>query len=568
MLKEKGTAILLFLLTILFLLTAENLFISNTLASEPASVDNQKQPSRLYGSESKPVYNDLHNSKPETLPTVRPETYNERYQKKSSQYLPDSSHSILETSYKRYSLFRYGEHYILCEPYIVKRGDWVYKIFRSKGELSKKDFGLFIRIFKAINPDIKDTNTIKTGQCITIPLKKSDKNDFKESQPGVVDLPIITLSQIPNKFKKETESSKETESNPETPSSFIPIQKESSDTTAAEQKSYATTSKTSSEQKTYATASKISSDKGFYSVKTYGGLPSEIPVTQLKQFAMLNNGQLVTRGKYYFPREKGDDLVVDVELNPLVSFKDGSKILFVHKKNAFNEFADTIRVFWKNLKIVEFGELSSSLSVQPSEDSYPGRRSPGSPPLNRPQVSMKSNIQPVPSIMEPQDEIYVPISLAVPRDHKVAVKLLLEITGYKYRPEKDISVSVGNITIQVSPGFISRDNRPDILVIFGDIYGSALEALKKMELGDIVIISPLLTPMDVTRKLLSAIRASTTENPAFVNPANNKTISLNGIYANIRYKEFFITEKPMLLKDAFRYLTEKKIAIVRVDQPL
>ncbi|MBF0235231.1 MAG: hypothetical protein HQK65_19685, partial [Desulfamplus sp.] len=421
----------------------------------------------------------------------------------------------------------------------------------SKGELSKKDFGLFVRIFKAINPDIKDTNTIKTGQCITIPLKKSNQNDFKESKPGVVDLPIITLSQLTDKTIKDAKLTLEK-------SSSTAIQNKASESS--------NTTKTGDKQNLHV-PEESSSKQESHALKTSIKLPSEIPIRQLKQFAMFNNGQLMTKGKYYFPRDKGEDLVVDVAVHPLIHLKNGTRILFVPDKTAFSRFSDTIKTFWKNLQIMEFGEVNSSLNGQLPNDTYINSRPLDKPYFDNRQVSMQSNIA-AGSIFEQQEEVYVPISITVPRDHKTAVKVLLDTTSYKYRPEKDISVSIGNITVQVSPGFISRDGRPDILIVFGDIYGSALESLKKLKLGDIVIMSPLLTPMDVAKKLFSAIGASTTENPAFVNPTDNKTISLNGFYIKNRYKEIFITEKPMLLREAFKYLTEKNITILRIDRPL
>ncbi|MBU0463175.1 MAG: hypothetical protein KKE12_06115, partial [Proteobacteria bacterium] len=33
----------------------------------------------------------------------------------------------VKTSYKRYSIFKYKNEDILCEPYIVKKNDWLYK---------------------------------------------------------------------------------------------------------------------------------------------------------------------------------------------------------------------------------------------------------------------------------------------------------------------------------------------------------------------------------------------------------------------------------------------------------
>ncbi|MCK5100559.1 MAG: hypothetical protein KAR45_20785, partial [Desulfobacteraceae bacterium] len=114
--------------------------------------------------------------------------------------LPFSSHSKtkgVKTSYKRYSIFKYKNVDILCEPYIVKKNDWLYKIFRKKGELSKKDFPHFLIIFKKINPTISSIDAILPGSRILIPLKKIGKGDYDQSTPGNVDVPVVEFSTIP-----------------------------------------------------------------------------------------------------------------------------------------------------------------------------------------------------------------------------------------------------------------------------------------------------------------------------------------------------------------------------------
>ncbi len=484
MLKTKGIVTLLFLFITLFLFIADTLFLNHKLEAETSSqqalADSFKLP-------------------------------NPSEQESDSQ-------AILSTSYKRYSLFRYNDFYILCEPYTVQRGDWVYKIFRSKGELSKEDFGLFMRIFKNLNPEIKDTNTIKVGQNIIIPLKKSKTNDFKESQPGVVELPTITLSQ-PAETSKIV---KKPISNKRSLTSTINNKREE--------------------------------------------LYSEIPIRQLKQFALLHNGRLMLKGKYYFPRDNRDDLVIDVAINPLVQFNNGSKILFVPERNNFEDFTDTIQTFWRDFKIMEFSDISSysytpTVATQLNQQSFHTQQS-----ISEEQKKQRSFINE--DLLEVSDNTYVPINLRVGHAHKDAARQLLEIAGYNYTPEKEISISIGNITVTVNPGIIKRDGKSDILLVFGDIYGSALESLKKTEHCQIIAISPLLTTMEVAKKIFSSLGASTTDNPSFVNPIDGKTVLINGMYVKADNRELFITPKASLIKDAFRFLNEKKITIVRVDNPI
>jgi len=111
------------------------------------------------------------------------------------------TNKYIETSLKRYAVYQYKKNKILCEPYRVSKDDWLYKIFRKKGEISEKDFPLFINIFKTVNPKINNIDAILPGQIILIPLKKIHKNDFKETSPGVVDVPMIEFTSIPEALK-------------------------------------------------------------------------------------------------------------------------------------------------------------------------------------------------------------------------------------------------------------------------------------------------------------------------------------------------------------------------------
>lgn len=528
MLKKQGIEILLFLLTITFLFTSEALFLNHILAAELISQTKSQS--------ATPAQTDQSYQSQSNVPSS--------LNANASPVTPSAPHSqaILETSYKKYSLFKHGDSYILCEPYTVQNGDWIYKIFRSKGEISKKDFGLFLKIFKEINPGIHDMNTIKQGQCITIPLKKSSTNDFKESKPGVVEVPIITLSQLPDKLRRGTK----TKTEPDT------VMTNSNGTSLQDSLSSAITDKEKQSTSVMATLAQPSSQL--------------IPIRQLKQLAMINNGQLLMKGKYYFPRNDEEDLVIDVAVNPLMHFQNGSRILFVPEKEAFDRFTNTIRTFWKSFKIMEFDEVETSLDNPLFEDISLNKRY-----LNyhhQDEISLEQYDLERQSVTDLRETIYIPINETIPYDHKAAVKKLLQLTGYKYKPEKEISFSVGNISIKTTQGLISRDGKPDILLVFGDIYGSAFESLKKNSNSEILTISPLLKVMDVVQKLFSALGESVTQKPSFVNAASGQTITIDGVYIKNDHKEVFITEKPMLKDEIFTYLTEKHITILRIDNQL
>jgi LysM repeat protein len=104
--------------------------------------------------------------------------------------------------YKSY-VIRYDRGWnILCDPYVVKKDDWVFKLFREKGEISNRDFPEFLRIFKRLNPHIHDIDMIRPGQKIIIPLKKVDQDELPEQSSGVVTIPYLTNVTLPDDVKK------------------------------------------------------------------------------------------------------------------------------------------------------------------------------------------------------------------------------------------------------------------------------------------------------------------------------------------------------------------------------
>jgi hypothetical protein len=97
----------------------------------------------------------------------------------------------IKTSYKDYTVVTYQGRDVLCEPYVVRKNDWLYKIFKRKGELSETDFPFFISIFKQANPRIQNVDVIPAGTRILIPLKMTDRQDYTVDKDGKVKIPVV-----------------------------------------------------------------------------------------------------------------------------------------------------------------------------------------------------------------------------------------------------------------------------------------------------------------------------------------------------------------------------------------
>lgn len=548
----------------------------------------------------------------------------------------NNTQHLIETAYKRYSLYEYGDTEFLCEPYTVKKGDWIYKIFRTKGELSNADFPLFLNVFQKINPDIKNMDNIQPGQVMLIPLKRVQAHDFNESVPGIVDVPIIKLSKLPEKLNKFIKphlvQNGDNVSNLLDPSfmhkdgsitskgnfAFKLVNPDSDsldlifeDTTinlplpsileqpwfeplmlnsAIEQKlTHATNSLTPRTDVEPIITSPSTDDTPVGESNAHADIevspttgstsPEPLPLTYLQDLADINHGKLMTMGKYYFPGDQGRDVVLDLQSTPLIRLKDGTRILFVPDKKEFSPLLESIGYFWQGVIIMEFNEireqsrLNSSMDLLALEKAGQEEAEPGKTTVHKKRsqksIRKKSILMKKQLNLLPVDEkIYVPIKIRIPRHHRFAVQKLLAAAGYNYTPETEIEISLPMepVTITAKPGLIIGEGKPDTLIFFGDIYGTALESFKKKSQSHIITMPPMEPTFEIIKKLFTALDASVTLNPAFVYAENGKTITIPGIFIKHSKQDIFISESPMILKEAFNYLSQKNIKITALSR--
>jgi len=96
--------------------------------------------------------------------------------------------------YKNYTVHDDRGEDVLCDPYVVQPNDWVFKVFRQKGEIAQRDFGEFLALFKRLNPQVQDINLIRPGQRIMIPLRKLARGSLRGQASGTVTIPFVTVA--------------------------------------------------------------------------------------------------------------------------------------------------------------------------------------------------------------------------------------------------------------------------------------------------------------------------------------------------------------------------------------
>ncbi len=98
---------------------------------------------------------------------------------------------------KDYPVKTFGDQQILCDPYQVKPGDWLHKIFLRRGELAEYDFKTFSRIFKHLNLHVTHINRINSGDWILIPLKRLSLKTPVNDPSGNLTIPFSSLKDRP-----------------------------------------------------------------------------------------------------------------------------------------------------------------------------------------------------------------------------------------------------------------------------------------------------------------------------------------------------------------------------------
>jgi len=141
------------------------------------------------------------------------------------------------------------------------------------------------------------------------------------------------------------------------------------------------------------------------------------------------------------------------------------------------------------------------------------------------------------------------------------VEKLLYQADYDYVPDARIPFRVNNIDLEASFGRVIREETTDLLINFGNVYGSALEILEKREFK-IISITSKLSLLELINKLFSNLEYTTWENPSF---STGETIeSVSGLYASRGKDKFFIPTES-LSQNAIAYLEKENIKILSTN---
>lgn len=273
---------------------------------------------------------------------------------------------------KRYVVKQDQGKNILCDPYIVQQGEWIYKIFRQKGEISERDYPAFLDILKNINPQIGDIDQIYPGNLVLIPLKILTPDMLPLYSSESVAIPFASISDSPLKtvevrkgdtvsklllefyggntkaYRKALKRFKTLNPHISDPNRIIVGQKIQ---VPAQKALMADDTRTLSKTDT----DRIATDVPQMDPSTEEGLTdptteeTSVPLIAdiLKQIALLLDAELFDRGSYHFPVKGKEDLRLDLGLFPVIRLKDNTRIVFLRPFSKSLSDISVVKSQWK-----------------------------------------------------------------------------------------------------------------------------------------------------------------------------------------------------------------------------
>ncbi len=303
--------------------------------------------------------------------------------------------------YKSYVVRKDRGRDVLCDPYIVQKDDWIFKLFRQRGEISQKDFPEFISIFKRINPHILNINRILPGQNVFIPLKILPRDSMMGQSSGIVTIPFVTIENIPETLKNQ--SIEYTVKEGDYLAKIIAQGYKIHNTKSYDKKKrlYREGMKLfrlinpgvvdpnliHTGQTIYIPNPSIRNQPWYKSLfDAFGNIVEEIALddtvsstakvktavaaltrkedimpSPFEQLAHALDARLLNKGTYYFPMQGEDDFSLDLSRFPVIDLKNQSRIIFQEDDmDDMQEYAlSAVKSFWKNVIIVPASQESS-----------------------------------------------------------------------------------------------------------------------------------------------------------------------------------------------------------------
>ena len=281
---------------------------------------------------------------------------------------------------------------ILCDSYIVQKNDWVYKIFRQKGEISVDDFQEFLSIFRRLNPHIRDIDRIRPFQNIFIPLKKLEPGTLPGQSTGIVTIPFVSIAKVSEFVESysKTYTVKKGDSvsrlvaarfghlgtrsyreglnlfralNPDVfDLDFIYTGQNLILPDPAMRNEPWYPSLFDKHGNIKGDAAPVKTEKKEHVAAVEAPLKQAPPVP-MAQAAALLDAKLLNKGTYFFPGASGSDFELDLSQYPVIEMEDGRHVVFTTGDQKLGADAEVLKSRWKDVAIVSLQDESSIAQI-------------------------------------------------------------------------------------------------------------------------------------------------------------------------------------------------------------
>ena len=283
------------------------------------------------------------------------------------------------TPYKTYVIKRYKQWDILCDPYTVQPGDYVWQLLRRRGCIIEWDLAWYTSLLKVLNPHIDNVNKIYPGQEILIPLKRMNPEEGITSEderlltiPFLPDMLHSTYTIQPGDYVAKIAAERQGFQEDQVPPEYLEALKELNPGIKNLNRIYPGQKIRIPDVGPGGRVSGRASPAGL-ALRDRGTLPAGDRLfgqprdthsrSGISGWVEQIGGKMIESGYYFFPVPGKEDFKLDLEAFPVIELEGGRRILLDTGRGLSEDALKAIRAFWKPLTIVraEPGETRRTL---------------------------------------------------------------------------------------------------------------------------------------------------------------------------------------------------------------
>jgi len=454
--------------------------------------------------------------------------------------------------------------------YTIQKGDTVSTLIAKKfgGRFGNLTYSQGLKLFKAVNPQVEDINRIYAGQRIYMP-----------------DPAIREMNWYNDLFDKTGNLVEAAPSAAETVT-IAPVPKASAAVIAQR-----------SEQPP----------------DDQTGGPAAGAATAI-------DGRLMNKGTYFLPMKNGQEFELDLSQFPVIDLQNGEKVILTHTDHVMGVDLPLAQSYWEDVNVVQIPENASSQEIleavlagfagdattnrlafddNAASVSVSAKWIRSKPSANG-RTIRHSCITPISSAAEQtqdtivryldQNDIVIkellngeitnaaqPLQRDNPIKHaksldgsspKTLVESFSRLMGFSYSPNTGISFPYAGVQIQAQSNLLSFGNGKEVLIDYGDLYGNAIEAIRRTGF-EIIQFKNSSTPLEIIDRLMEASGLYYERSPVFYGadrPSEfNTIITVKGILVPKRSganRMFIETPLPDLVG---LFIQDQGIDLVRIE---